>query len=99
MSNKKQKYLVQEAESNKKKRPAPTYQEAKRYMLITWACTVAVGFMVFGRLGATGKPPTALHYILLGILVIVSLAMTEGFIKANLARKDEDSPSGKRSKG
>lgn len=92
MSNKKKKY----AQETDKRRPSP--QEARKYMLITWLCTAAVGIMVFGRAGATGTPPTALHYVLLGILVFVSLAMTEGYFRAGRASA-KDEPEGRRSKG
>ena len=99
MSNKKKKYLAAQAAAEKGKRPAPTLREAMRYMLITWLCTAAVSIMVFGRAKATGTPPTVMHYILLGILVVVALAMTEGFFKAKRGSAREDEPEGKRAKG
>ncbi len=70
-------------------------------MLITWLCTIVVGFMVFGRTRWAGQQPTALHYILLGILLIVSFAMTEGFIKAGVLAKDkeDEGDEGRRHKG
>ncbi len=101
MSNKKQKYIAAEADANKGKRPPVTYSEAKRYMLISWLCTAAVGIMVFGRYRATGTPPTVLHYILLGVMAVVALAMTEGFFKSSRSRSAQGdcAQEGKRSKG
>lgn len=107
MSNKKKLHQAaaeaaarENAAAGGKPRPAPpTYAERKRYMLIAWLCTLAVGFIVYGHLRVTGEPPSVMHYILLGLMLLIALSMTQGFVRALAAAREDKAPRGKRSKG
>lgn len=83
----KQKKIVAQQEAA---RQAAALSEAKRSMLLMWLCTAGVAFVVLGRTVFIGVKPVALHYILLGVLLLVAIFTTEGYIKVRRMQNDMD---------